>query len=82
MITVAWEEVPLVPDDPLLTVDEVAARIRTTPETVRRWLRGGRLAGVRPGGTRLGWRVREADLQRFLSRPGTARDAADEVETP
>lgn len=55
-------------ESPFLTVDEVAQRVRTTPETVRRWLRQGRLRGVRPGGMRLGWRVSEGELRRFLEQ--------------
>jgi excisionase family DNA binding protein len=52
--------------DRLLTVDEVAERLRANPETIRRWLRAGKLRGVRPGGTKLGYRVTEADLQAFI----------------
>jgi excisionase family DNA binding protein len=62
----------------LLTVREVAERIRSSPETVRRWLRQGKLRGFRPGGTKLGYRVPESELQRFLEmqfRP----DEADET---
>ena len=51
----------------LLTVREVAERIRSSPETVRRWLRQGKLRGFRPGGTKLGYRVPEAELERFLA---------------
>lgn len=54
-------------EERLLTVREVAERIRSSPQTVRRWLRQGRLRGFRPGGTKLGYRVRESDLERFLS---------------
>jgi excisionase family DNA binding protein len=54
----------------LLTVREVAERIRSSPETVRRWLRQGKLRGFRPGGTKLGYRVSEAELQRFLVSHG------------
>jgi excisionase family DNA binding protein len=50
----------------LLTVREVAERLRSSPETVRRWLRQGKLRGFRPGGTKLGYRVPESELQRFL----------------
>jgi excisionase family DNA binding protein len=50
----------------LLTVREVAERLRSSPETVRRWLRQGKLRGFRPGGTKLGYRVAESELQRFL----------------
>lgn len=54
----------------LLTVPEVAERIRVSPELVRRWLRQGRLRGVRLGGTRLGWRILDAELERFLTSAG------------
>lgn len=50
----------------LLTVQEVAQQLRASPDTVRRWLRQGRLHGVRPGGDRLGYRIRQSDLDRFL----------------
>ena len=57
----------------LLTVREVAERIRSSPETVRRWLRQGKLRGFRPGGTKLGYRVPEAELDRFLAESGHSR---------
>jgi excisionase family DNA binding protein len=50
----------------LLTVREVAQRLRSSPETVRRWLRQGKLRGFRPGGTKLGYRVAEDELERFI----------------
>ena len=52
-------------DQPYLTVQEVAARLRTSEVTVQRWLRSGRLRGTRLGGTRMGWRVAEDDLREF-----------------
>jgi len=58
----------------LLTVREVAERLRSSPETVRRWLRQGRLRGFRPGGTKLGYRVPESELQRFLALSQPADD--------
>ena len=54
----------------LLTVREVAEQLRSSPETVRRWLRQGKLRGFRPGGTKLGYRVPETELQRFLRLVG------------
>jgi excisionase family DNA binding protein len=54
----------------LLTVAEIAERLRTHPETVRRWMREGKLRGVRLGGPKLGWRVAEAELERFLADAG------------
>lgn len=57
----------------LLTVREVAERLRSSPETVRRWLRQGKLRGFRPGGTKLGYRVPESELQRFLRTAGETK---------
>lgn len=57
----------------LLTVREVAERIRSSPETVRRWLRQGKLRGFRPGGTKLGYRVPESELRRFLAESDEGR---------
>ena len=63
----------------LLTVTEVAERVRVSPELVRRWLREGRLRGVRLGGTRLGWRIPKSELERFLSAAGLATVEAEET---
>jgi excisionase family DNA binding protein len=65
-------------EERLLTVREVAERIRSTPQTVRRWLRQGRLRGFRPGGTKLGYRVPESELQRFLSESGESPPSTGE----
>src|SRR3954447_11780216 len=44
---------PTMENDRLFTVPEVAERLRVKHETVRRWLREGRLRGIRLGGTKL-----------------------------
>jgi excisionase family DNA binding protein len=62
-----------VTDGELLKVEDVAARLKVNPETVRVWLRQGRLRGSRPGGTRMGWRVPEAELRRFISAGSPAQ---------
>ena len=49
-----------------LTVQQVADMLQLHPETVREWLREGRLEGVRLGERRTGWRVRESEVARFL----------------
>jgi excisionase family DNA binding protein len=54
----------------LLTVEQVADRLQVHPETVRRWLRAGRLRGVRLGGSKLGYRVSEDELERFVDASG------------
>jgi len=51
--------------DDLLTIPEVAARLRVRPKTVWAWVKTGRLPGVRVG--RL-WRVRTSDLEAWLER--------------
>ena len=54
-------------DERMFTVPDVAARLQVSEETVRTWLRSGRLRGLRPGGRRAGWRVRQSDLERFMA---------------
>ncbi|HLF76359.1 MAG TPA: helix-turn-helix domain-containing protein [Dehalococcoidia bacterium] len=49
----------------LLTVEEVAHRLRLHAESVRRLLREGDLRGFRLAGR---WRISEKDLDDFLER--------------
>jgi excisionase family DNA binding protein len=46
-----------------LTPQEVARRLRLNEQTIRRYLRNGRLSGTRMGSR---WLIADADLQRFL----------------
>ena len=66
-----------------LEVKDVVARLDVHPNTVRRWLKSGQLAGRNFGG-RTGYRIRESDLEAFLASPrpieATASDAAPKVE--
>jgi excisionase family DNA binding protein len=55
-------------DEEMLTVTDVANRLKVPASTVRRWLREGRLRGVLLGGTKLGYRVRVSDLERFVQQ--------------
>lgn len=50
----------------LLTPEEVAAHTNVSTVTVGRWLREGKLKGVKAGRQ---WRVRERDLEDFLQEP-------------
>jgi len=52
--------------DELLTVEEVAARLKVHPETVRRHLKAGTIKGHRLGSKRLGWRIAASELDRFV----------------
>lgn len=49
-----------------LTVADVASQVGATEETVRRWLRQGRIKGVMPGGAKLGWRIPATEVERLL----------------
>jgi excisionase family DNA binding protein len=51
----------------LLTVKEVAERLRLSEETIRRWARKGQLRAVRMGATRGGWRVYASDVADLLA---------------
>jgi excisionase family DNA binding protein len=51
----------------LLTVPEVAERLRVHPDTLRRWLRSGRIKGVMMGGRSGGYRIKESEVARIES---------------
>ena len=53
------------PDDPLLTVPDVARECQVSVRTVRRWITDGDLTAVRLGRI---VRVRRADLDSFIRR--------------
>ena len=50
--------------DPL-KVEEVAAELQVSPQTVRNWIKGGELPASRAGHA---WRVRRQDLDEMISR--------------
>jgi len=56
-----------------LLLSEVAEITRTSIDSVRGWLRSGRLPSVKPGRRRL---VRREELERFLARDGLAERRA------
>jgi excisionase family DNA binding protein len=57
----------------LLTVNEAAAALSLNVQTVRAWLRSGRLRGLRTGdGKNARWRVPESALGETL-RPATPK---------
>jgi excisionase family DNA binding protein len=55
-------------DDKLLKVSEVADRLRVRQETVRRWLKEGKLRGTLLGGSRSGYRIPESEVERLLKQ--------------
>jgi len=58
-------------NEELLTVDEVADILRTTPNTIYRWLRARKLPGVKIGKE---WRIRKETLELKLSKTNTFND--------
>jgi len=48
-----------------LTVEQAAKILQVTPETIRRWLRTGKLTGA---DTPAGWRMTPDDLQSWMAR--------------
>jgi len=56
-----------VAEEQLLTVPEVARRLRISEETVRRWLRGGKLKGIRLATERAGWRIPASEVAAMLA---------------
>jgi excisionase family DNA binding protein len=54
-------------DEEVLTVAEVARRLRVHPVTLRKWLRAGKVRGVRLGGTKTGWRIPASEVTRLLT---------------
>jgi excisionase family DNA binding protein len=61
-----------------LTVEETAKRLSVHEQTVRRWLRAGQLDGTSIN-RRAGWRISEAEIQRFLSEG--PREAKEKLAT-
>jgi len=62
-------------EDDIMTVEEVAAKLDLHIETVRLWLRNGRLRGVRVPGTRR-WYVRKADFDALFEKAGQGQPGA------
>ena len=61
-----------------VTARQVAETLGVSLDTVRRWLKTGRLRGFMPGGTRGGYRIRESEVERFIKElEEGGRDARD-----
>ena len=62
--------------EPMLTVAEAADRLKISQETVRIWLRAGKMRGHRPGGDKIGWRIPASEVERVLRGPEGKAKAA------
>ena len=60
----------------MLTVEQAAELLQAHPQTVRRWLRDGKLKGRMPGGTKLGYRIPESEVKRLLD-PDSVDQSSD-----
>lgn len=67
------EEIKPVQPSDFLTAEEAAAIARTHPETMRLWLREGRMPRHKKG---RGWLVRRSDLEEYL-KASTRAPAGD-----
>jgi excisionase family DNA binding protein len=56
----------MVAEDELLTVPEIALRLKVREETVREWLRKNEIHGYNFGG-RTGWRIPASEIGALLS---------------
>ncbi|HZS76904.1 MAG TPA: helix-turn-helix domain-containing protein [Ktedonobacteraceae bacterium] len=52
-------------DDIYLTVEEIARQLKVSPDTVRRWIREGRLPAIDLIGQ---YRIKREDYERFLEQ--------------
>lgn len=52
-------------DEERLTVQQAAAALDVHPQTVRNWLRQGKLRGRRQS-DRYGWRIPRSEVDRFI----------------
>ena len=52
-------------DEEWLTVADICERLKVHENTVRTWLREGRLGGINFGG-KVGWRIRRSAFEDFL----------------
>ena len=59
----------------VLTVQEVAAILRTTPATVYAWCRAGKLPAFKIGQQ---WRIRAKALDEMMERGGVPRSPAED----
>lgn len=67
-------------DERWFTVENIAEALQVHPNTVRRWLRNGQLAGHNFGG-KTGYRVRDTDFERFLDARFERPEVSERLRT-
>lgn len=53
-------------EERMYTVKEAATRLGAKEETIRRWLRAGKIKGAMPGGQKLGYRIPASEVERVM----------------
>jgi excisionase family DNA binding protein len=53
----------LAAEERFYSLEEIAERLRVSNQTIRRWIKSGRLTAYKPGRE---WRIRPSDLEEFL----------------
>lgn len=66
------------PQDRYQTVPDLAQRLYVSEATVRQWIRSGALRAIDVG---RGWRIADADLERFLKARETMPRMAEGCST-
>ncbi len=64
------------PQDRYQTVQELSDRLEVAEATVRQWIKSGELRAIDIG---KGWRIADADLERFLKARETAQRKQDDT---
>jgi len=70
-------ELPAGPSDELLAMDQAIALLKTTRPTFYRWLRSGKIKGMKVGRQ---WRFYREDLERFLKGQGPRIDLPADID--
>ncbi len=64
------------PHDRYQTVQELSDRLEVAEATVRQWIKNGELRAIDIG---KGWRIADADLERFLKARETSQRKQDDT---
>jgi excisionase family DNA binding protein len=54
-------------EEQLLTVAQVARRLGLNEETIRRWIKAGKLRAIRFGSNRAGYRIKRSDVNAIMT---------------
>jgi excisionase family DNA binding protein len=71
---------PETPEDPWLTLAEIAEELRMSPATIRSWVADGTLRAMRPGKRK--WFVRRSEVDRMLAGEDRYDPKAPETKPP